>query len=186
MSDVLTTDQFVFFWSGWPSNWHKCRFTLDGAEYNCCEQFMMAVKARVFGDRDTEAAVLKAKSPREQKALGRQVAGFDADQWNAVSRGIVYRANVAKFQQNADLAQLLLATGDRTIVEASPLDRIWGIGLAQDDPRASDPTQWQGTNWLGVALMQARDELRRRSGDSSVEPMDAELSEQLARRQRIQ
>ena len=72
-----------------------------------------------------------------------------------------------------------------TLVEASPYDKIWGIGLKQDDPRASDPTQWQGTNWLGVALMQARDELRRRSGDSSVAPMDAELSEQLARRQRI-
>jgi ribA/ribD-fused uncharacterized protein len=74
---------------------------------------------------------------------------------------VVYRGNLAKFEQNADLRALLLATGEHAIVEASPHDRIWGIGLAADDPRATDPSQWQGTNWLGKALMRVREELRR-------------------------
>ena len=182
MSDVTTTERFVFFWGGWPSQWHKCTFRIDGLAYNCCEQFMMAEKARVFGDFGAETAILAAPNPRKQKALGRQVRGFDAGVWDAVCRGIVYRANLAKFEQNGELYDLLLATGDRTIVEASPEDAIWGIGLAQDDPRAQDPSQWRGTNWLGVALMQVRDELRRRKGQDAP-PMDGDLLKQLEARE---
>jgi ribA/ribD-fused uncharacterized protein len=185
MSDVTTTSKFVFFWGGWPSQWFKCAFRINGLPYNCCEQFMMAEKARVFGDYQAEAAILAAPNPRKQKALGRQVRGFDVGVWNAVCRGIVYRANLAKFEQSGELYDLLMATGDRQIVEASPEDAIWGIGLRQDDPRAQDPAQWQGTNWLGVALMQVRDELRRRKGqDAPV--MGGELVRQLAAREAIE
>jgi ribA/ribD-fused uncharacterized protein len=181
MPDVDTTPDFVLFWRGWPSQWFRSAFELDGVAYNCCEQFMMAEKARVFGDADAEQAILATKSPKEQKTLGRNVRGFDAARWNAVCRGVVYRANLAKFEQNANLRQLLLATGHRTIVEASPVDTIWGVGLAQDDPRVLDRAQWQGTNWLGVALMQARDELRRNAGESA-QPPEAWLLEQLRAR----
>jgi ribA/ribD-fused uncharacterized protein len=185
MSDVTTTTRFVFFWGGWPSQWHKGRFRVDAVEYNCCEQFMMAEKARVLGDWEAEAAILATPNPRQQKALGRKVRKFDADTWNGVCRGIVYRANLAKFEQNGDLYDLLMATGDRTIVEASPKDSIWGIGLAQEDPRAHDPAQWRGKNWLGIALMQVRDELRRRKGEEAP-PMDAELVHQLEAREAIE
>jgi ribA/ribD-fused uncharacterized protein len=185
VSDVTTTSQFVFFWGGWPSQWFKCRFRIDVLEYDCCEQFMMAEKARVFADWQAEAAILAATNPRKQKALGRQVRNFDAATWNAVCRGIVYRANLAKFEQNGELYDLLMATGERTIVEASPEDRIWGIGLRQDDPRAHVPAKWQGTNWLGVAIMQVRDELRRRKGVEAP-PMDAELARQLEAREAIE
>jgi hypothetical protein len=185
MSDVTTTARFVFFWGGWPSQWHKCRFRVDGLEYNCCEQFMMAEKARVFADWEAEAAILATPNPRQQKALGRKVRNFDADVWNSVCRGIVYRANLAKFEQNGELYDLLMGTGDRTIVEASPQDAIWGIGLRQDDPRAHDPAQWRGTNWLGIALMQVRDELRRRKG-AEAPPMDAELVRQIQAREAIE
>jgi ribA/ribD-fused uncharacterized protein len=185
MSDVTTTARFVFFWGGWPSQWHKCRFRVGALEYNCCEQFMMAEKARVFADWEAEAAILATPNPRQQKALGRKVRNFDADVWNSVCRGIVYRANLAKFEQNGELYDLLMGTGDRTIVEASPQDAIWGIGLRQDDPRAHDPAQWRGTNWLGVALMQVRDELRRRKGVAAP-PVDAELIRQLEAREAIE
>ena len=160
MSDVTVTDRFVFFWGGWPSQWHPSPFVIDGQSYRCAEQYMMAEKARLFGDTEVLRKILKATSPRAQKALGRQVRGFDAGRWTAACRDAVYRGNLAKFSQDEELRALLLATGDRTLVEASPTDRIWGIGLAADDPRAQDPSAWRGTNWLGEALMQVRTTLR--------------------------
>jgi ribA/ribD-fused uncharacterized protein len=182
MADITIIDKFVLFWGSWPSQFFKAKFEIDNVTYVCCEQFMMAEKARVFGDVETEQAILAAKSPREHNALGRKVRGFDPAIWNTVCRGIVYRGNLAKYEQNSELRESLLATGDRTIVEASPEDRIWGIGLAQDNPRAQQPENWQGTNWLGIALMQVRDELQRRSG-SAAPPFDGDLRAQLSARQ---
>jgi ribA/ribD-fused uncharacterized protein len=161
MSEPVERDGFVFFWNGWPSQWHPARFTLDGVTYTCAEQFMMAEKARLFGDTETERAILATDSPREHKALGRRVKGFDGERWTAVCLDIVVRANLAKFGQNADLRALLLETGEKTLVEASPLDVIWGIGLAAEDPRATDRSAWRGTNWLGEALMRVRADLSR-------------------------
>ena len=113
MRDITVTEQFVFFWGGWPSQMIKSPFVIDGVQYNCCEQFMMAEKARVFG-----------ANPGKQQAIGRSVRGFDADVWDSVCRGIVYRGNVAKYEQNPQLGEYLLQTGERTIVEASPLERL--------------------------------------------------------------
>jgi ribA/ribD-fused uncharacterized protein len=160
IDDVFETDRFVFFWKGWPSQWSKSTFRVDGVTYNCCEQFMMAEKARFFHDDERLAEILRSKSPREQKALGRQVTNFDEAAWNRICRDIVFRGNLARFTQDERLAALLLATGDKTIVEASPQDCIWGIGLSADDPAAQDPSQWPGTNWLGIALMQVRETIR--------------------------
>ena len=180
--EIRQTDRFVFFWGGWPSQWHPARFAVDGVQYNCCEQYMMADKARVFGDDEALAAVLATRNPRKHKAIGRTVRGFDAETWGAVSRGVVYMGNLARFGQDDSARALLLATGDKTIVEASPTDRIWGIGVAQDDPRVLDPRQWRGTNWLGIALMQARQTLRATSEDERAERRDDELARQLSRR----
>lgn len=162
MSDVTETGEIVFFWNGWPSQWHPSDFTVDGVAYTCAEQFMMAEKARLFGDEATRGKILGTRSPRDHKALGRKVTPFDEERWTAACRDIVYQGNLAKFGQNPDLRALLFATGDKTLVEASPTDRIWGIGLAADDPRARDRSTWRGTNWLGEAIMQVRAELRRR------------------------
>jgi ribA/ribD-fused uncharacterized protein len=178
-TDVTETDRFVFFWGGWPSQWFKCRFDTDGTTYNCCEQFMMAEKARFFGDHETLALILDRTNPRAQKTLGRMVRGFDQERWNKVRRGIVYRGNLAKFEQNAQLRDLLLATGEKTIVEASPTDRIWGIGLSADDQRAHDAAQWRGTNWLGIALMQVREMLTPRGRDEPDPLPHRELIQQL-------
>ena len=98
--DVTATEQFVFFWRGWPSQWGRTPFTHAGITYNCCEQYMMAEKARIFGDKETLQTILAAISPKEQKALGREVRGFDEAIWNSVCRGIVYTGNLAKFQDH--------------------------------------------------------------------------------------
>jgi ribA/ribD-fused uncharacterized protein len=176
---IVESDGFILFWGGWPSQWSPAQFVVDGTEYNCCEQFMMAEKARVFGDDAALQKILVSASPRQQKALGRKVRGFEEKRWNEVCRGIVYSDNLARFSQNSDHRELLLATGMKSIVEASPVDRIWGIGLAPDDPRAAEPAQWCGTNWLGIALMQVRDTLRR------VELTDTDLLQQLQRRREL-
>jgi ribA/ribD-fused uncharacterized protein len=182
VSDVITTDAHVFFWNGWPSQWYASRFSIDNVEYSCCEQFMMAEKARVFRDAQSERAILDADHPKAQKALGRNVRGFDEAIWNSVCRGIVYRGNLAKFGQNDPLRVTLLGTEHRVIVEASPYDRIWGIGLAPDDDRIHNPAKWRGSNWLGIAIMQVRDQLRQ-TQDGLSASLDAELRLQLERRE---
>ncbi len=117
---------------------------------------MMAEKARLFSDGGTLARILAAPSPGVAKALGRAVENFAEVEWEASRFDIVVRGNVAKFRQNSDLRTYLLNTGEQVLVEASPVDTVWGVGLAQDDPRAQNPEQWQGVNLLGFALMKVR------------------------------
>jgi ribA/ribD-fused uncharacterized protein len=155
MSEVK--EEFVFFWGGEFSQWYKRDMVIDGITYNCCEQFMMAEKARLFGDEEALQSIMEVSNPRRQKAIGRTVQGFVADEWNENARSIVFLGNQAKFTQHQDLEDILLETGTKTIVEASPYDKVWGIGLAADDVRASDRSQWQGTNWLGEAIMKVRE-----------------------------
>jgi ribA/ribD-fused uncharacterized protein len=146
------------------SQWWPARFEIETIQYQSAEHYMMAEKARMFGDESAWQRIRAASSPGAAKAVGRNVRNFDQGRWDAACFDIVVRGNVAKFDQNGPLRRYLLETGDQVLVEASPLDRIWGIGLAADDPCAQDPAQWQGSNLLGFALMQARAELPRRSG----------------------
>ena len=126
----------------------------------CAEQYMMAEKARLFGDTLIEQQILRSESPREHHKLGKRVSGFEVDRWIAERRKIVYRGNVAKFTQNEELKSILFETGDRRMVEASPLARIWGIGMAADNPKAYDPYRWVGLNLLGMVLDDVRAYLR--------------------------
>ena len=146
------------------SQWHPATFEVDGVVYNCAEQYMMAEKARLFGDYETEAAILASGNPGKQKALGRKVANFDETIWNERCRDVVFQGNLAKFSQNPDLMSCLLDTADRILVEASPVDAVWGIGLAEDDPRCLEPAQWRGTNWLGEVLTAVRAHIRESLG----------------------
>ena len=122
---------------------------------------MMAEKARIFQDETTRQAILSAAHPHEAKSLGRQVQNFDEARWNAARFEIVVEGNLAKFSQHSALRSFLLETGQRVLVEASPIDAIWGIGLAQDEPRAANPAEWPGLNLLGFALMEVRAQLSR-------------------------
>ncbi|MFJ6673589.1 NADAR family protein [Actinosynnema sp. NPDC091369] len=163
--------KYLFFWGhearpGAPvgkqclSQWWEAPFTVDGRTFPTAEHFMMHGKALLFGDEGTAGRVLAARTPGEAKALGRQVRGFTEDVWVAERLDVVVRGNLAKFGAHHDLREFLLGTGDRVLVEASPLDRVWGIGLAADDERAADPARWQGLNLLGEALMEVRARLR--------------------------
>lgn len=167
--------KYLFFWGHTPlpggeigkpclSQWWPAPFTVEGQRYPTAEHFMMAEKARLFGDEAARARVLAASHPKQAKQLGREVRGFDSDRWEAARFDIVVRGNLARFEQNPALREFLLGTGDRVLVEASPVDRIWGIGLAADDPRAENLEQWRGLNLLGFALMQVRERLKTVNG----------------------
>ncbi|MBO9713013.1 NADAR family protein [Sphingomonas sp.] len=169
----MNAERFTFFWSGPFSQWHRSPFQLDGVLYNTAEQYMMAGKARLFGDEEMLARILAAEEPRDQKALGRRVRGFDGERWNATARDIVLVGSRAKFTQHRDLLQLLLRTEGTTLVEASPLDAIWGIGMAEDDPDARDRTKWRGTNWLGEVLTRLRDTLLAEQAANGIPEIEA-------------
>lgn len=160
-------DGIVLFWGGILSNWYKVDFTLDGITYNCVEQYMMAEKARVFDDPNSLVLIMSKNSPRDQKAQGRKVKNFDATIWTECCLERCLPGVREKFLQNKSLAEMLISTGDKTIAEASPYDKIWGIGLAPDDPLALDQVNWAGTNLLGELLMIVRDEIRRTSFKSN-------------------
>ncbi|MEU9452385.1 NADAR family protein [Streptomyces sp. NPDC048277] len=138
------------------SQWWPSRFVVDGVEYATAEHWMMAAKARLFGDTEAERRVLAAEHPAEAKKAGRLVRDFDEATWQRERFGIVTEGSVHKFAADAQLREFLLGTGDRVLVEASPVDRVWGIGLAATDKGAEDPARWRGLNLLGFALMQAR------------------------------
>jgi ribA/ribD-fused uncharacterized protein len=142
------------------SQWWLSPFTVAGVTYGTAEHWMMAAKARLFGDAEAERRVLAAEHPSLAKKAGRMVRGFDEHIWERERYGIVVEGSVHKFTAHADLREFLLGTGDRVLVEASPMDRVWGIGLAANDEAATDPERWRGPNLLGFALMAARGRLR--------------------------
>ena len=165
--------KLLFFWGHQPSKdgritmsclsqWWPAPFSVGGLTYPTAEHWMMAGKARLFGDEPVARQILRAGSPRQAKQLGRQVSRFDAAKWDAEKYRIVTDGSFEKFRQHPALGAFLLSTGDQVLVEASPVDRIWGIGLAADDERAGNPLLWRGENLLGFALMEARDRLRGR------------------------
>ena len=157
------SDDVVLFWhpSSAFSQWTLSPFTVDLVEYHCAEQFMMASKARLFGDDTALSAILATKDPREKKRLGRHVRLFDPELWRSECEHIVLHGNLAKFSQNKEMHLALIQTGDRRLAEASPHDTLWGIGLSAHDPRTSSPDSWCGQNLLGQALENAREILRR-------------------------
>lgn len=152
-------EKFTLFWHGPFSQWYLRDFTVNGTKYNCVEQYMMAEKAKLFKDHAVETQIMLADEPKEQKALGRQVKNFDAETWNTFAKSVVFQGNYAKFSQHPDLLELILATDGTTLVESSPRDRIWGIGLGPNNPDANDRSKWRGKNWLGEVLTDVRKRL---------------------------
>lgn len=160
---MKTIGNFTFFWGKDDplSNWHPAPFEYKGKTFAQTEQFMMYCKASLFGDTSMAEKILGETNPKINKSQGREVSGFDKSIWNEKCRNYVYIGNREKFRQNQHLLDALLATGETILVEASPYDKIWGIGMTSSDPRATDPNLWLGTNWLGEVLMRVRSELSR-------------------------
>jgi ribA/ribD-fused uncharacterized protein len=158
---LRVTERYTFFFRPESpfSQWYPARFLVEGRTFSCAEQFMMYGKARLFGDDEIAERILETTAPRDHKALGRKVRGFDEKVWRENREAIVYAGSRAKFTQNPELRRLLLETGTTEIVEASPFDRIWGVGLAATNPLIDDPQNWRGKNLLGRILTRLRDEL---------------------------
>ena len=156
----LETPSLVLFLTTEFSQWYPSDFTSkDGKNFNCAEQFMMYSKAMLFGDTETAEKILEAKTPDEQKQLGRAVKNFDKEVWDQHAQEIIYEGNYYKFTQNPPLWQALERTAGKMLVEAAHYDPIWGIGVRADDPDAQDPEKWKGTNWLGGTLTTLREDL---------------------------
>lgn len=163
--------KYVFFWGHKSpyshsvskacfSQWYDCQFTVDEVAYSTAEQYMMAQKALLFGDSGLYEKIMNAVHPKQIKELGRRVSGFDEHIWNQHKCSIVIKGNLAKFSQNSELKAFLLGTNERVLVEASPYDKIWGIGMPADDSKCENPELWNGENLLGFCLMEVRDMLK--------------------------
>lgn len=144
------------------SQWFAAPFVDAGKTFHTAEHFMMAKKAELFGQPELADQILASADPGKAKALGRQVANFDESVWERARWQVVVDANLLKFGQNPRLGAFLQRTGSAVLVEASPLDAIWGIGLDAQSPDARSPEHWRGLNLLGFALMEVREALATR------------------------
>ena len=141
------------------SNYHAAKFSIDNIEYHHVEQYMMAKKALLFNDHDACEEIMSYFKPLDCKRAGRKIKNFDPSIWEKNKRTIVKNACLAKFKQNAHCLKELKATGRKLLAEASPYDKIWGIGLEKNHQDVQTPSKWKGTNLLGTILMEVREEL---------------------------
>jgi hypothetical protein len=155
---VYTKEKIIFFYGGILSQWADCNFysSTTNEDVNCAEQAMMLNKAKTFNDNETYEQILISDNPRVQKSLGRRVKKFDKKVWDSISYKLVVQNNYDKFSQHAKYRELLLLTDPYELVEASPTDLIWGIGMGRDNPNILDKSKW-GKNLLGKALMEVRE-----------------------------
>jgi len=156
-----STDKYHFFWKSKLSQWNMTYFVIGKGcckmTCTCAEQWMMYAKAMLFNDKETAIKIMQAVHPREMQELGRQVKGYDQKIWDENKYQIVVEGNYAKFSQNTELKSRLLKTHPLTLVEASPVDCVWGVGLAEDNPLIDDELNWKGQNLLGKALTEVRE-----------------------------
>ncbi|MDU1891780.1 MAG: NADAR family protein [Dysgonomonas sp.] len=163
--------EFIFFWKHDTENslivktclsqWAYSPFVVDNIRYYTAEHWMMAEKARLFKDDKILKEILSTKSAAEVQILGKKIRGFNISVWKEKRSEIVIEGNMHKFSQNNNMKDFLLSTENKILVEASPIDKIWGIGLSENDENANNPYLWKGENLLGFALMEVRDRLKR-------------------------
>ncbi|KXX69033.1 NADAR family protein [Flammeovirga sp. SJP92] len=182
--------KYLFFWGHTKSKnqevgnfcfsqWFESDFEVDGITFKSTEHWMMAQKAKLFNDTEIYDQIINCNKPGEAKALGRKVRNFDESLWKQHRYEIVTKGNIYKFTQNPALGQYLLSTQSRVLVEASPVDTIWGIGLTKDSESANDVNSWRGLNLLGFALMETRDFINEIGFD--IEKVKKALSESVTK-----
>lgn len=157
----LGKEYFFFYGSKSPfSQWYKSSFTVENIHFTCTEQYMMYKKALLFNDVAIANAIVNSGyNPRQNRKYGRQIRDFNQDKWDIEKQLIVWVGNYHKFSQNTEILASLLETSPKILVEASPTDTVWGIGLSLDDPKRFHENQWKGLNLLGYTLTSLRDEL---------------------------
>jgi ribA/ribD-fused uncharacterized protein len=156
--------EYLFFWGendvyGFLSNFYQTNFSVNGNNFNCSEQYFMKKKQELFNESNDVLAnlIMKETNPKNIKKYGRQVKNFNEEIWNINKYKYMYEGVYAKFTQNPELKQKLLATGKKILVEASPYDKIWGIGFNKSDA-LNNKSKW-GQNLLGKVLVEVRDKL---------------------------
>lgn len=166
---------YEYFWRRHSvfSQQYNCQFTVDGTAYSSAEQYMMHQKAVLMGDQEIAEIIMALDEPQEIKQTGKKIQNFDAERWEEACQAIVERGNMEKFSQNEELKEKLFSTFPKTLVEASPLDDIWGIGVSRDDRRAWNKLSWKGQNLLGQILTKVRDKLM----ESFLQPVVPEETE---------
>ncbi len=163
--------EFIYFWGHTSkhnnqvdascfSQWFESSFVVNNITYKTSEHWMMAQKALLFNDQNSFDKIINCDKPGEAKELGRKVLGYDDQKWDEKKFDIVRLGNIHKFNQNPTLAEYLLKTGDKILVEASPVDIIWGIGLSKESSDINNIYCWRGQNLLGFVLMEVRDFLK--------------------------
>ena len=171
--EIKNNLKFLFFWgnqkdrngaitSSCFSQWFNSPFIVEEITYKTSEHYMMAQKALLFNDQETYSKIILSKSPGQAKDLGREIKNFEQVLWEKRRFEIVVEGNIYKFSQNEELKNFLLNTKERILVEASPVDKIWGIGLSAESENAKNPLLWEGLNLLGFALMETRDILNKK------------------------
>ncbi len=163
----MQTPDYHFFWNGPCSQWTISPFVEFGIEFNCCEQFMMAAKAMVFGDINSYEKIMATDSPSKQKSLGRSVKNFVPEKWDELAMEYVTLGNYNKFTQHKPSIDFLKEHQDVFFVEASPFDKVWGVGMTKDDPLIKDKANWKGENKLGVCI-NAANVLIKQAGDMHI------------------
>lgn len=153
-------NKYTFFYKSKLSQWHMVKFVVEGVTFNCAEQFMMYKKALLFNDLETAKLIMDADHPREQQRLGRIVKNYNQEIWDTHKYTIVYNGNYNKFKQNKEDLEWLLKT-EGLLVEASPVDDVWGVGLSANDPLIQDEKNWRGKNLLGKVLTEVRETLKK-------------------------
>ena len=151
-------EQFLFYFGQDSpfSHWFKCKFTIDQQEFCCVEQYLMYKKALLFKDAEAAKKILRSSDPKRHRYIGKQVAGFDKLIWQRECKKYAFEANLAKFTQNISLMKMLKDTEGKSLAEASPYDRNWGIGLSVQNPKIYDRKKWRGKNWAGEVLEEVR------------------------------
>lgn len=166
LNQETVENDFLFFWGHQKqdfiiksclSQWYECEFSDLHSTYTSMEQYMMAKKALLFDDIKSFDVIMNVSDPKVCKALGRKILNFDNETWDKYKTDIVVNGNMLKFSQNKKLKDFLLCTGNKVLVEASPYDKIWGIGMYQSDINSINPLKWNGLNLLGFCLIEVRD-----------------------------
>jgi ribA/ribD-fused uncharacterized protein len=156
------TEEFIFYFSedSLYSHWYKCDFFVAGEKYCCVEQYLMYRKAILFGDNDVAKKIMNSSRPSWHRMLGKQITGFDKKKWHDHCRTFSLEGNLAKFSQNPVLKEALMQSAGKFFAEASPYDRVWGIGLSLSNPQNLVRANWRGKNWAGESLDATRKELQ--------------------------
>ncbi len=141
------------------SQWYSSPFEMNNIKYSCAEQYMMAEKARIFGDDKALEEIFNAYHPNQMKLIGKRIKNFNEEVWMKEKITVVKIGNMAKFSQNPKLKKYLLSTKSKILVKTNAYDQIWSIGLGKDDVFIKNPLKWTGQNLLGFILMDIRDVL---------------------------